>query len=139
MGARIPRVAPGTSAGIDAVSPVSADHCAKEDLMIKRTALILLAGAALFTPAAFTPAAAQSLGVNISIGTPPPPPIYEAVPAPRVGYVWAPGYWRWEHERHIWAPGHWMAARPGHRWVADRWVEGPHGHWHHDSGHWERG
>ena len=64
-----------------------------------------------------TPAAAQ-VGVNISIGTPPPAPIFEAVPAPRVGYVWAPGFWRREHERHVWAPGHWIAARPGHRWVS---------------------
>ncbi len=101
--------------------------------MIKRTAIALLAVAAILAPAAMTPAAAQ-VGVNISIGTPPPAPIFEAVPAPRVGYVWAPGFWRWEHERHVWAPGHWIAARPGHRWVADHWahVEGPHGGWRHE-------
>src|SRR5262249_11472275 len=139
MRARIPRVVPGTSAGTSAVSPTSADHCAKEDLMIKRTALILLAGAALFAPAAFTPAAAQSLGVNISIGTPPPPPIYEAVPAPRVGYVWAPGYWRWGDGRRVWAPAHGTGAGRGHRGVAAHWVGGPQGHWHHAAGHWERG
>ena len=108
--------------------------------MIKRTAIALLAVAAILAPAAMTPAAAQ-VGVNISIGTPPPAPIFEAVPAPRVGYVWAPGFWRWEHERHVWAPGHWIAARPGHRWVADHWahVEGPHGGWRHEPGHWDRG
>ena len=78
------------------------------------------------------------MSVSISIGTPPPAPIYEAVPAPRVGYVWAPGFWRWEHERHVWAPGHWIAGRRGHRWVADRWVEGPHGGWRHEPGHWDR-
>jgi hypothetical protein len=107
--------------------------------MMKRTALALCAVAAVFTPAAITPAAAQSVGVNLSIGVPPPPQIYEAVPAPRVGYVWAPGYWNWEHERHVWVPGHWMGERRGHRWVADHWVEGPHGGWHIEHGHWDRG
>jgi hypothetical protein len=108
--------------------------------MIKRTAIALLAVAAILAPAAMTPAAAQ-VGVNISIGVPPPAPIYEAVPAPRVGYVWAPGFWRWEHERHVWAPGHWIAGRPGHHWVADHWahVEGPHGGWRHEPGHWDHG
>ena len=116
----------------------SAGDRAQEDIMMKRTAITLLAVAAIFAPAAITPAAAQ-VGVNISIGTPPPAPIYEAVPAPRIGYVWAPGFWRWEHERHVWAPGHWIEGRPGHRWVADHWVEGPHGGWHHETGHWDRG
>jgi len=53
----------------------------------------------------------------------------------------APGFWRWEHERHVWAPGHWIAERPGHHWVADRWahVEGPHGGWRHEPGHWDHG
>jgi hypothetical protein len=106
--------------------------------MMKRTAITLLAVAAIFAPAAITPAAAK-VGVNISIGTPPPAPIYEAVPAPRVGYVWAPGFWHWEHERHVWAPGHWIEGRPGHHWVADHWIEGPHGGWHHEAGHWDRG
>jgi hypothetical protein len=108
--------------------------------MLKRTALVMLAVAAFLAPAALTPAAAQ-VGVSINIGVPPPAPIYEAVPAPRVGYVWAPGFWRWEGERHVWAPGHWMADRPGQHWVADHWnhVEGPHGGWHHEPGHWEHG
>lgn len=104
--------------------------------MMKRTVITLVAAAAIFAPAAVTPAAAQ--GVSINIGTPPPAPIYEVVPAPRVGYVWAPGYWHWEHERHVWVPGHWIEGRPGHRWVADHWVEGPNGGWRHDQGHWDR-
>jgi hypothetical protein len=69
------------------------------------------------------PADAQ-VGVDISIGTPPLAPIYEVVPAPRVGYVWA--------------PGRWIAARNGQHWVADHWVhvDGPHGGWRHDQDHW---
>jgi len=103
--------------------------------MMKRTAISLLAVAAILAPAALTPAAAQVF--SLSIGTPPPAPIYEAVPAPRVGYAWAPGYWRWEHERHVWVPGRWMTARAHHHWVADHWAEGPHGGWHHQPGHWD--
>lgn len=113
--------------------------------MMKRTVLTLLAAVAVAAPMAtapalFTPAAAQ-VGVNITIGVPPPAPRYEVVPPPRAGYVWAPGYWRWEHEQHVWAPGRWMEARHGEHWVADRWahVEGPHGGWRHEPGHWEHG
>jgi len=103
--------------------------------MMKRTAVALLAVAAILAPAGLTPAAAQVF--SLSIGTPPPAPIYEAVPAPRAGYAWAPGYWRWEHERHVWVPGRWMTARAHHHWVADHWSEGPHGGWHHQPGHWD--
>jgi hypothetical protein len=110
-----------------------------EDYMMKRTAIALIAVAALFGPAAMTPASAQSMGFSLNIGVPPPAPVYEVVPAPRVGYVWAPGYWNWEHERHVWMPGHWMPERHGHHWVADHWVEGPHGGWHMEHGHWDRG
>ena len=109
--------------------------------MLKRTLFTTLAAAAislpaLTVPALVTPAAAQA-SLNISIGTPPPAPIYEAVPAPRAGYVWAPGFWRWEGSRHVWAPGHWMAERRGYSWVPDRW-EHVNGGWHHNEGHWNR-
>ena len=55
--------------------------------MLKRMAITSLAAAAFFSTATvvtapFTPANAQ---VNITFGSPPPPPRYEVVPAPRVG------------------------------------------------------
>ncbi|MBN9542134.1 MAG: hypothetical protein J0H77_35740, partial [Alphaproteobacteria bacterium] len=64
--------------------------------MLKRLALTVLTAAAAFavtatTTATLTPAAAQ---VTITFGSP-PPLRYEVVPAPRPGYVWAPGQWRW--------------------------------------------
>jgi len=54
--------------------------------MMKHIALTSLAAAAIFSTAAIataplTPAAAQ---VSITFGSPPPPPVYEAVPVPRV-------------------------------------------------------
>lgn len=42
----------------------------------------------------------------------PPAPYREAVPAPRPGQVWQPGYWQWAHGRYVWAPGNW-SVRPG--------------------------
>jgi hypothetical protein len=108
--------------------------------MLKRTVFTALAAAAVSTsalviPAMLTPAAAQ--GINVMIGTPPPAPVYEVVPAPRAGYVWAPGYYRWEGGRHVWTQGRWMAERAGYRWVPDRWDHGPKG-WYHTAGRWDR-
>ncbi len=109
--------------------------------MLTRNLITALAAAAisapvLVAPALVTPAAAQA-NLNISIGTPPPAPIYEVVPAPRAGYVWAPGYWRWEGSRHVWTGGRWMAERPGYRWMPDRWAQ-ENGRWRHYEGHWDR-
>ena len=40
----------------------------------------------------------------------PPTPVYEAAPAPRVGYEWERGYWGWQYGRYVWVPGHWSAV-----------------------------
>ena len=86
--------------------------------MMKRILITSLAAAAISSlaivaPAIFTPAAAQA-SMNLSIGVPGPAYYYEPVPAPRVGYVWAPGYWRWEHDRHVWYHGRWDHDRYYH-------------------------
>jgi WXXGXW repeat (2 copies) len=109
--------------------------------MMKRTLYTVLAAAAISTPALiapamFSPAAAQA-NLSLTIGTPPPAPIYEVVPAPRAGYVWAPGFWQWEGSRHSWHAGYWMPERRGYNWVPDRWAQ-VHGGWHHEAGHWDR-
>ncbi len=82
------------------------------------------------------PAVAQ-ININIDLGVAPPAPRYEVVPAPRYGYAWAPGFWRWEGRRHVWEQGRWIEARPGFFWVADRW-ETRDGRHHFESGRWER-
>jgi WXXGXW repeat (2 copies) len=105
--------------------------------LITALAAVAISTPALVAPAMFTPAAAQ-VDLNLSIGVPPPAPMYEPVPVARPGYVWAPGFWRWDGGRHVWAPGYWMAARPGYHWTADRWAhEG--GGWRHVPGHWDHG
>ena len=81
-------------------------------------ATVLSAGAGLSLPAA-----AQAQGyVNVQIGTPPPAPRYEVIPAARPGYVWAPGHYHWVHGNYIWRRGHWVAARPGYAYVGPTWV-----------------
>lgn len=78
-----------------------------------------------------------SAGVVVDIDVAPPPVRVEEVPAPRAGYVWAPGFWEWRGGRHVWIGGHWIVERRGYHWVPDRWNQvGPH--WHHERGHWER-
>jgi hypothetical protein len=109
---------------------------------MNRTLIAVLAAAAVSTtavvaPAMLSPASAQaSMNFGVVIGTPPPAPVYEFVPPPRIGYVWAPGYWHWEHERHVWMPGRWMEARHGYHWVPDRWDHHESGY-RHERGHWD--
>ena len=51
------------------------------------------------------------VSVAIDLGTPPPAPRIEVIPPPRVGYLWAPGYWAWTGHRHEWVAGRWLEAR----------------------------
>ncbi|MBN8885527.1 MAG: YXWGXW repeat-containing protein [Rudaea sp.] len=75
--------------------------------------------------------------VYVDIGVAPPPPRVVAVPPPRAGYVWAPGYWYWNGSRHVWHSGYWMSERRGYHWVAPAWEpRGPR--WHYVPGRWER-
>ena len=83
--------------------------------MLKRTLYTFLAAAvisapALMAPAAMTPAAAQEASLNINFGGP-----VEVVPAPRPGYLWNAGYWRYEHGRRFWEHGYWRDAHR-HYW-----------------------
>lgn len=77
------------------------------------------------------------VSVGVDVGEPPPVPIYEAVPPPRVGYIWAPGYWGWEGHRHVWMPGVWQADRPGYVYAPGRW-EQRGDRWHFEPGRWNR-
>lgn len=110
--------------------------------MMTRSLITALAAAAVSMPAVIAPAiftsadAQASMSFGVTIGVPPPAQMYEPVPAPRPGYVWAPGYWRWEGGHHVWTPGYWMAARRGYHWVPDRWAHVDRG-WHHERGHWD--
>jgi hypothetical protein len=68
------------------------------------------AALAVIAGLAATPASA---GVDVVIGAAPPPPMVEVAPGARPGFVWAPGYWAWQHHSHYWVAGHWIPDRPG--------------------------
>lgn len=107
--------------------------------MLKRMAITSLAAAAFFSTATvvtapFTPADAQ---VSITFGSPPPPARYEAVPAPRSGYVWAPGHYELINDQYVWRPGQWLTARPGYRYVAPNWAQ-VNNRWQYTPSRWDR-
>ena len=111
--------------------------------MLKRLAITSLAAAAFFSTATvvtapFTPADAQ---VTITFGSPPPPPRYEVVPAPRSGYIWAPGHYELIHDQYVWRPGQWMTQRAGYRYVPSNWerfyVSGRE-QWRYVPSRWDR-
>jgi hypothetical protein len=84
------------------------------------------------------PASAQvSAGFYVDLA--PPPPRVEVVPAPRAGFVWAPGFWRWDESRraHVWVEGRFIEEHPGYRWRADRWVPRER-RYYYEPGYWER-
>ena len=72
---------------------------------------------------------------TIEIGVAPPPPRVVRAPPPRPGFVWAPGYYRWDGHRHVWVDGHFIRERRGSHWVPERWVE-HHGRYRFVPGHW---
>lgn len=83
------------------------------------------------------PAAART-NVDVYLNFGPPPVRYELAPAPRVGFVWVPGYWDWRHGRHFWVGGHWVRNRPGYYYAPARWVDYG-GRWQYVRPAWYRG
>ena len=101
---------------------------------MKRTLIALALAAAFAGPSG--PALAADVGIQLNIG--PPPVVYEPVPAPREGYVWAQGYWDYDNGKHVWRKGHYEKERHGEHWVQGSWDQHD-GHWYLNRGHWERG
>jgi outer membrane protein OmpA-like peptidoglycan-associated protein len=70
----------------------------------RRRIAIGLAASGALAAALFAGSAPASAQVVVLA---PPTPVYEAAPAPRVGYEWERGYWGWQYGRYVWVPGHW--------------------------------
>jgi hypothetical protein len=101
---------------------------------MKPTLPLGLFSTAVATLIAFSSPAAQAQAIIVAPMAPPPPRV-EVMPAPRPGYVWDNGRWRWDHGRYVWVTGHWQPVRPGHRWIPGHWVQrGPNYRW--VEGHW---
>jgi hypothetical protein len=80
----------------------------------------------------------SSAAVEVYFNAPPPPARVETVPAPRHGYVWAPGYWDLRGHRHVWVAGHWERERRGYVYNEPRWVQRDN-RWYLERSHWARG
>jgi hypothetical protein len=76
--------------------------------------------------------------VAVYFNTAPPQVRYEAVPAPRSGYVWSSGYWNAKGNRHVWQAGHWEHQRPGYYWTQSTWTQ-QEKRWQLERGRWNKG
>jgi hypothetical protein len=89
---------------------------------------------------AFAAASTLSLGAMaqavVAVQVAPPPPIVEAVPAPREGFTWSPGHYLWRDGSYAWVSGQWIADRPGLVWAPPHWVQGADGTWTLAGGAW---
>lgn len=68
----------------------------------------------------------------------PPAPLYEAVPAARAGYIWAPGHYVWDNGRYMWRSGQWLETRSGYAWRPAQWQQRADGSWQLVGGTWVR-
>lgn len=87
--------------------------------------------------AALILAGSLSAGAQVYVRVGPPAPLREVVPAPvHPGWVWQPGYHRWDGVRYVWVPGAYAAPpRAGLRWRPGHWRNGRRGYvW--VEGHW---
>lgn len=101
--------------------------------MIARIASLAILAAASMTLT--QPSIAAPVSLDIRVG--PPALRYEAVPAARPGYVWAPGYWDRRGNRHVWSNGSWVRERPGYVYTQPTWVNHG-GRYHFYRGAWAR-
>ena len=81
--------------------------------------------------------ATGAMAADIVVRIGPPRPVVERRPRPPArGYVWVPGYYRWDGRAHVWVPGLWeLPPRPHARWEAHRWVK-RRGEWVFIEGRW---
>jgi hypothetical protein len=62
-----------------------------------------------------------SAAIYVDIAPPDPRP--EVVPAPRAGFVWAPGFYAYRNNHYVWTAGHWEREHHGQYWHPGHWVE----------------
>jgi hypothetical protein len=61
-------------------------------------------------------------GVSIEVAPAmPAPPVQEAMPPQRPGFVWVRGAHEWRGGRYVWIGGHWEPERRGLHWIPGHW------------------
>ena len=101
--------------------------------MNKRKLLIAAIVSSAFAAVSLPAVSAIDFHVNIA----PPAVRYEATPAPRVGYVWAPGYWDYRSNRYSWTKGHYERERHGYYYHPTQWSEHD-GRWYRYNNRWSK-
>ena len=104
-------------------------------MKLRKSLIIALCAASLGGIAAPMTASAE---VAVYFDSAPPPPRHEVAPAPRRGYVWAPGYWDIRGHKHVWRAGHWERERVGYHYNPPTWVQHEN-RWQLSRGGWARG
>ena len=107
-------------------------------MLMKKVLVSALFAAGMIGAVATPLPSVAAVGVFVNIG--PPPARSERVPEPRRGYVWSPGYWNWQgnkHKKHVWVKGSWLRERQGYSYQPHRWVERD-GRWNLERGRWDR-
>src|SRR5580765_2778377 len=101
-----------------------------------RTGMKTFMAAGLLTASLVAGACASGHGY-VYVRSGPPPVRAEAVLAsPGPGYVWIPGFYRYERDNYVWIGGHYeRAPRSRARWVPGHWENGRRG-WYYVDGHW---
>ena len=103
---------------------------------MKKLLIATLLASSLGGGLAWAPAASAEVVV---VRVAPPPPRDEVIPPARSGFVWTPGYWRWNGHRHVWVNGKYVRARHGYYWREPAWAQMDNGRWRMERGRWERG
>ena len=103
---------------------------------MKRT-LTFAAALALGAAALMPLSSSAQTGLSVFINTEPPAPRYEAIPAPRTGQVWVPGFWNWENNRHVWVAGQWETQRSGYQSQRSEGARDNNG-WRLNRGGWQQ-
>lgn len=101
--------------------------------MNKRKLLIAAIVSSAFAAVSLPAVSAVDFYVNVG----PPAVRYEAVPAPRAGYVWAPGYWDYRANKYAWTRGHFERERAGYYYHPTQWSEHD-GKWYRYNSRWAR-
>lgn len=102
-----------------------------------KNAIVLLASLLVLELAGCVVAPPARRVAVVEVDVRPPPLRVVVAPAPRRGYVWAAGYWRWDGRRYDWIDGRWMRERRGWAWAPAHWEE-HRGRWRFEPGHWMR-
>ena len=86
------------------------------------------------------PVASASAGTRVYVRIGPPTPVVEVRSvAPGPGYIWVPGYHRWDGAAYVWVPGAWAVPPPSHHyhaWAPGHWAHHSHHGYYWVEGHW---